>query len=60
MEGMEEGIIKGKAEGIAEGEQKALTKIAMALLTDGTSIEKISYLTGLSERDIKELMMSKQ
>ena len=64
MEGMEEGIIKGKSEGLEEGidrgikmgEESALIKVATALLADGASIEKISFLTGLSESEIKLLI----
>ncbi len=70
-EGMEEGIAKGiekgKVEGIEQGidrgikmgEQAALIKIANTLLSEGTSIEKIAHLTGLTEAEIKELMVDK-
>ena len=70
-EGMEEGIIKGKAEGLAEGieqginrgikmgEQAALIKIVTTLLAEGTSVEKIAHLIGLSESEIRELSNQK-
>jgi hypothetical protein len=54
---------KGKAAGIARGikrdDQSPLTKIAAKLLSKGTSIEKIAYLTELTERDIKGLLNHK-
>jgi predicted transposase/invertase (TIGR01784 family) len=59
VEGIEQGRAEGMEEGIGRGikmgEQAALIKIATALLAEGTPVEKISHLTGLTESEIKEL-----
>ena len=46
-EGITEGLAKGKAEGITEGEQSKAREIAMRLIADGMSIDKVSDLTGI-------------
>ena len=48
-----------KQEGITEGRQLALIEIAKALFVEGTPVEKIAHLTGLSETEIKELIRDK-
>src|ERR1700722_19045095 len=47
----EEGLVKGKAEGLSEG----TTMIAKRMLAQGYSIHSIMQLTSLSEKDIKSL-----
>jgi predicted transposase/invertase (TIGR01784 family) len=46
--GIRKGFQKGKEEGIAEGAQKALETIALNMLKNDESLEKIRQLTGLS------------
>ena len=41
------------------GEQAALIKIVTTLLAEGTSVEKIAHLIGLSESEIRELSNQK-
>jgi len=58
-EGEKMGIEKGEKMGIEKGEkmgeEKAMRKVAMAMLGAGDSEEKVMALTGLSEREVKEL-----
>ena len=51
LEGMEE----GKAEGRAEGRAEEKNNIARKMLANGLSIEQIALITGLTEKEIKEL-----
>ena len=51
LEGMEEGRAEGKAEGRAEEKNN----IARKMLANGLSIEQIALITGLTEKEIKEL-----
>ncbi|OGV44403.1 MAG: hypothetical protein A3F46_06305 [Legionellales bacterium RIFCSPHIGHO2_12_FULL_42_9] len=46
---------EGKAEGKAEGEQIGIEKIAINMLRDNESLDKISKFTGLSQNDIAKL-----
>ncbi len=48
---MEEGIEKGKAEGLSEG----MEKTARAMLLEGLDINIIKKVTGLSEGEIEKL-----
>ena len=59
-DGIEEGIEQRiDSREIKMGAQASLIKIANTLLSKGTSIKKIAHLTGLTERDIKELLNNK-
>jgi predicted transposase/invertase (TIGR01784 family) len=51
----DEGIAKGKAEGIAEGEKLKTIEIAKNLLNLGISIDKIRASTGLSKEEIEKI-----
>ena len=53
--GVEAGIVKGRAEGRIEGERATAIKIAKALLLKGTPIKDVSFLTGLSEKEVRSL-----
>ena len=59
LEGMEEGRAEGraegKAEGRAEGRAEEKNNIAHKMLANGLSIEQIALITGLTEKEIKEL-----
>jgi predicted transposase YdaD len=71
-EGMEEGILKGKAEGKAEGEQigiltgkaegksegirEAKLEMARELLAEGDDLTRVSKITGLSEEELQKLL----
>lgn len=46
---IQEGEAKGKAEGLAEGELRAMKKMAKQMKADGLSHEAISKYTGLSK-----------
>ena len=54
-EGKIKGIAEGKAEGIAEGETKAKLAVAKSMLEEGSDIQFIIKVTGLSEADINKL-----
>jgi predicted transposase/invertase (TIGR01784 family) len=47
-EGLEEGLTKGRAEG--------LTKAARNFLADGESIDRVMRLTGLSKTELESLL----
>jgi predicted transposase/invertase (TIGR01784 family) len=51
----QQGIEKGKTEGIAE----TVNKMAVAMLNEGMLIKKIAHLTGLTEQQIKTLTPGK-
>ena len=53
--GIEEGIIKGKKAGIAEGKKSKQMKIAKKMKEKGMKEEDIEEITGLSEEEIKGL-----
>ena len=53
-EGKLEGIIEGKLEGKLEGEFKAKLETARKMKEFGDTIEKIKFITGLSEDLLKE------
>ena len=55
LEGMEEGRAEGRAEGKAEGRAEEKNDIARKMLANGLSIEQIALITGLTEKEIKEL-----
>jgi predicted transposase/invertase (TIGR01784 family) len=52
-EGKAEGNGAGKAEGIIEGKNQTIKNIAINLAKEGTALEIIAKVTGLSEADIK-------
>ncbi len=54
-EGRAEGKAEGKVEGRVEGEQKGTEKIAINMLKDNESLDKISRFTGLSYEAIAKL-----
>lgn len=56
---IEEGIDQGIDSGIKIGEQTALIKIANTLLAEGTPMEKVAHLTGLTEAEIIWLINNK-
>ena len=53
--GIEEGIIKGKKAGIAEGKKSKQMQIAKKMKEKGMKEEDIEEITGLSEEEIKGL-----
>ena len=55
-DGYYEGKVKGKAEGKAEGINEATKNIALNLANEGTTIEIIAKVTGLSEAEIKQIL----
>jgi len=54
-QGKKEGLEQGIKEGIKEGERKQSIKIAKKMLEKNEKIEYIIELTGLTEKEIKEL-----
>jgi predicted transposase/invertase (TIGR01784 family) len=54
-DGYNEGKQEGKAEGIVEGINKTTKNIALKLAKEGTTIEIIAKVTGLSESDINQI-----
>ena len=58
-EACERAEAKGRAEGLAEGEAKGKTEgkieIAKAMLHEGLAVEIICKVTGLSEKQVKDL-----
>jgi len=59
MEAEEKGMAKGKAEGMAkgkaEGKAEGMKAVAISMIKEGDSLEKISRITGLSEEKIMVL-----
>ncbi|WP_165379620.1 Rpn family recombination-promoting nuclease/putative transposase, partial [Rickettsiales endosymbiont of Peranema trichophorum] len=55
-EARQEGIEKGKAEGIAIGTEKGKMEIAVKLLKKGMSISEVSAVTGLPESVISAIL----
>ena len=60
-EGRAEGLIEGRAEGLAEGHAEGLLEgkksVVSKLNAFGLSIEQIQEATGLTEKDIKDLLV---
>ncbi len=54
-EGMQEGIQKGRQEGMKKGELERARKVAKNMLIRGLDIKLISEVTGLSEKEVKEI-----
>ncbi|TDG95413.1 hypothetical protein CCPUN_03890 [Cardinium endosymbiont of Culicoides punctatus] len=59
QQGEQLGLKKGRQEGRQEGERIKATKIAQEMLSEGFDMVKISRITGLSEREIKNLSTDK-
>ena len=55
-EGLAEGLSKGEAKGLAKGEKIAKIETAKNLLNMGLSITRIALATGLTEKDIENLL----
>ena len=55
-EGNVKGKAEGKAEGMAEGINQTTKNIALNLAKEGTALEIIAKVTGLSESDIKQIL----
>ena len=49
------GWLEGMEEGRAEGRAEEKNNIARKMLDNGLSIEQIAFITGLTEKEIKEL-----
>jgi predicted transposase/invertase (TIGR01784 family) len=45
-----------KREGKREGKEEEKREVALKMLQDGVSIEKIASYTGLTEKKVKELL----
>lgn len=60
-EGRAEGLIEGRAEGLAEGHAEGLLEgkksVVAKLNAFGLSIEQIKEATGLTEKDIRDLLV---
>lgn len=60
-EGRAEGLIEGRAEGLAEGHAEGLLEgkksVVAKLNAFGLSIEQIQEATGLTEKDIRDLLV---
>ena len=54
-EGFEKGFKQGDEHGFKLGEEKGIEQVALNMLKDGESIEKIAHYTGLSEEKITSL-----
>ena len=55
QKGREEGMQKGKEEGIKQGEKQTLIEIARKMKNKEHTIDEIVELTGLSEKEIKNI-----
>jgi predicted transposase/invertase (TIGR01784 family) len=55
-EGLAEGIEKGKAEGLAEGIEKGKAETAMKMIEDGMAIDTACKYTGLTGKQIEQLI----
>jgi predicted transposase/invertase (TIGR01784 family) len=51
-----EGKREGKKEGKREGKEEEQREVALKMLQDGVSIDKIASYTGLTEKKVKELL----
>ena len=54
-EGEAKGRAEGETEGIAKGERAKALSIASALLADGSSLERVAAMTGLSIEELRAL-----
>jgi predicted transposase/invertase (TIGR01784 family) len=53
---IEQGIEKGKEQGIEQGAKNNAKETALRMLSAGLSIEDIAKFTGLTEKEVKDLM----
>lgn len=60
IEGETTGMIKGKAEGIAEGEQAKAIEVAKRMQVAGMSKEVVQKMTGLRADEIEEIFSKKK
>jgi predicted transposase/invertase (TIGR01784 family) len=54
----DEGVAKGKKEGLVEGIEKRNKEIALTMLSKGMDLEIVAMVTGLSKENIKDLHSS--
>ncbi len=54
-QGDEQGFKRGAEHWLKQGEEKGIEQVALNMLKDGESIEKIAHYTGLSEEKITSL-----
>ena len=54
-DGYSEGKAEGKAQGIIEGVSQTTKNIAINLIKEGTNVEVIAKVTGLSAAEIKHI-----
>ena len=54
-EGEAKGRAEGETEGIAKGERAKALSIASALLADGSNLERVAAMTGLSIEELRAL-----
>ncbi|MFA6409907.1 MAG: transposase [Gammaproteobacteria bacterium] len=50
---------KGVQQGREEGQEKALKTVASKLLKEGSSLNRVTRLTGLSRNTVKEMQQTK-
>lgn len=53
--GRKEGRVLGREEGLKEGENRALSRIAIRLLTMGLSVDDVAKGTGLSVETVEKM-----
>ena len=54
---LQEGIQQGMQQGIQQGEHKKAVEMAGALLSKGMGISEVSEISGLSEEEIRKLLI---
>ena len=57
-EGRQEGRQEGRREGRQEGRQEGQTELVKAMAKNGIAVEQISFMTGLSLAQIRNLLSS--
>jgi len=55
QEGLDEGREQGIQQGIQEGIEREKREVALKLLQEGMSIEKVASITGLSVEEVQKL-----
>ena len=55
-DGFIDGVEKGKAEGLAEGEVNAMRRMAVNMLAAGEDVSRVSEFTGLSTDEVLALV----
>ena len=56
VQGLEAGEQLGMAKGRAEGEQKAIIKMAQGMQANGLDLKMIAAVSGLTEAEIKSML----